>query len=326
MKLRENSDQGAAGKCNQIINWFMNEHSELVEDNKLVSWACKLGIRLTHNGKLDESQLFHLFVLAVLWNSKPTYQAERGERVFRDIKDTYTLSNFRKASHDDETREQLMDIAREKITNSSVFNILDFIVNGEIDNNSVWGRIREILNSRNVGNEIYDVNRLKQLYFIFNPEKRRRHYEGDAYLTKKTFLVFRELRIQFRELERYQYHPSICCVPDSHVEESITNILGILIKSKKYETEKVEWLLKISRKVAECFCRTPYELYDLPLFYAHKESAYGQLNQQPRRGMYAGKCPMCGSPLVWRKARQTAELYRGCTNFKGGCRWQDRSY
>lgn len=46
---------------------------------------------------------------------------------------------------------------------------------------------------------------------------------------------------------------------------------------------------------------------------------------QPKRGAYAGKCPKCGSPLKWRKARRTGELYRGCTNYPQ-CRWQDRSY
>jgi hypothetical protein len=45
-----------------------------------------------------------------------------------------------------------------------------------------------------------------------------------------------------------------------------------------------------------------------------------------KRGMPAGTCPNCRAPLVWRKARRTGELYRGCTNFQRGCRWQDRSY
>jgi hypothetical protein len=44
-----------------------------------------------------------------------------------------------------------------------------------------------------------------------------------------------------------------------------------------------------------------------------------------RIGLPAGTCPICGSPLVWRIARRTDELYRGCTNFRRGCRWQDRS-
>jgi len=45
-----------------------------------------------------------------------------------------------------------------------------------------------------------------------------------------------------------------------------------------------------------------------------------------RRGEPEGICPLCGATLVWRRARITGELYRGCTNYKGGCRWHDRSY
>jgi DNA-3-methyladenine glycosylase I len=45
-----------------------------------------------------------------------------------------------------------------------------------------------------------------------------------------------------------------------------------------------------------------------------------------KRGTDAGMCPKCGSKLVWRKARKTGELYKGCTNFHEGCRWQERSY
>ena len=45
-----------------------------------------------------------------------------------------------------------------------------------------------------------------------------------------------------------------------------------------------------------------------------------------KRGEIAGKCPDCGHPLVWRKATKTGEIYRGCTNFDGGCRYQERSY
>jgi len=47
---------------------------------------------------------------------------------------------------------------------------------------------------------------------------------------------------------------------------------------------------------------------------------------ESKRGTDAGACPRCGGRLVWRKARKTGELYRGCTNFKKWCRWQDRSY
>lgn len=44
------------------------------------------------------------------------------------------------------------------------------------------------------------------------------------------------------------------------------------------------------------------------------------------QGEHAGQCPQCGAKLVWRKARRTGESYRGCTNFSGGCRYNDRSY
>jgi len=44
------------------------------------------------------------------------------------------------------------------------------------------------------------------------------------------------------------------------------------------------------------------------------------------RGENAGECPACGSRLVWRRSQKNNELYRGCTNFDGGCRWNDRSY
>lgn len=48
--------------------------------------------------------------------------------------------------------------------------------------------------------------------------------------------------------------------------------------------------------------------------------------QERQLGKDAGICPKCGSKLVWRKARLTGELYRGCTNWEGGCRYHERSY
>jgi serine/threonine protein kinase len=44
------------------------------------------------------------------------------------------------------------------------------------------------------------------------------------------------------------------------------------------------------------------------------------------RGSLAGTCPLCGSNMVWRQATKTGEMYKGCTNFEGGCRYQERSY
>ena len=32
-------------------------------------------------------------------------------------------------------------------------------------------------------------------------------------------------------------------------------------------------------------------------------------------------CPMCGKPTVARVSTQTGELYFGCTNYAGGCRF-----
>jgi len=52
----------------------------------------------------------------------------------------------------------------------------------------------------------------------------------------------------------------------------------------------------------------------------------GSSRDEGIRGEIAGTCPDCGHPLVWRKATKTGELYRGCPNFDGGCRHQERSY
>ena len=44
-----------------------------------------------------------------------------------------------------------------------------------------------------------------------------------------------------------------------------------------------------------------------------------------RRGVPAGVCPRCGSTMVWRRARLTGELYKGCTNYPY-CKYHERSY
>lgn len=323
------NEQDLHHKCNQIIDWFVENHNKWVEENKLVSWAGELGIKLNYNDTLDENALFHLFVLGALWNSRPTYRAEKGEEVFRKIKDTYTLKKFRDAYSNKETRKILIQIAREEIKNEGIFNILNFIANGNVNDAQVWANITNLLTSNNIGERDSDVNRLKRLYYLFNPTTGKRYYEGQAYLTKKIFLIFREIRIQFKKSGKFQYHLSICCIPDSHVQQALIK-LGIPYK----EQNKIEELLKVSEIVAEHFCKFPYELYDLPLFFANKENILQNILQLKPENIFsgtvcgedAGICPKCGSKLVWRKAKRTGELYRGCTNFQGGCRWNDRSY
>jgi len=314
-------------KCNQIIDWFIKEHNEWVEENKLVSWAKELGINLNRNDSLDENALFHLFVLAVLWNNRPTYRAERGEEVFKKIKDIYTLTNFRDITFNRNIHNRLMEIARKEIKNIGIFDILNFIANGRVSKTPVWTMIKNTLISENIGDKDSDVARLKNLYHLFNPG-RERYYVGRAYLTKKIFLIFREIRIQFRECGKLQYHPSICCVPDTHVQEALIKLSTLDNKQSTFEG-----FLKVSKIVAEYFCKTPYELYDLPLFFANKEGILQTVSKsklkksyQKLKGRDADICPVCGSKLVWRKARKTGEIYRGCTNFQGGCRWNDRSY
>lgn len=46
----------------------------------------------------------------------------------------------------------------------------------------------------------------------------------------------------------------------------------------------------------------------------------------PIQGAYCGICPRCGTPVKWRRARKTGELYRGCDNYEGGCRYHERRY
>lgn len=308
------------GSLGDIAEWFIEKHNELIENNKLVSWAGKLGISLNSNGNLDEGQLFQLFVLAALWNNKPTYKAEKGEEVFMRIKNGYTLENFKTAAQDNTIEGRLREIASNVINNPQVYKLLMFIANGRLNGKNVWAFIKEILESPVIGNEEDDLRRLKELYGIFNPPR----YHQQAYLTVKVFLIFREIRIQFREVGKYQYHPTICCVPDSNVRKALFN-LGILDGIKN----DLNNMIKASRLMANAFCTEKYDLYDLPLFFWYKEKSKHSLTassqMQRIRGKYAGVCPKCGSPLVWRRAKRTNELYRGCTNFPQ-CKWNDRSY
>jgi len=248
----------------EIIEWFKKEHGrKWVSDNKLVSWSRKLGIELNHDGRLNEEELFHLFVLAVLWNNEPTYRADKGEGVFKDIKGEYTLSNFREAVNNRQIEARLEQIAIQDIQNRRVFDLLMFIAMG----GNVWTGIKQILNSPEIGDRHSDLIRIKKLWGIFNNPRR------GAYLTVKTFLIFREIRIQFRNTGRYQYHPIVCCVPDYHVREALKE-LDVLHEIKK----DLNSLLTVSEIVAEHFCKEPYELYDLPLFFWHKYKFQHQNN------------------------------------------------
>lgn len=310
-------------KVEKIIKWFTDEHGEWIQNKKLVSWAAKLGIKLNLDRRLEDDQLFHLFVLAVLWNNKPTFPAKIGEQVYLKIRHNYTLKNFIEAKHNNNLADTLRNIARSTIANKHVFNLLMYIANGRVNEEKVWAKIKQSLNFPVVGNKEDDISRLRWLYGIFNP----RRYKGESYLTVKTFLIFREIRIQFRDTGKYQYHPIICCIPDNNVRNALKT-LKLLVKTGN----GIDGLISVSKIVAEHFCKDIYELYDLPLFLWYKEKIRSHsLNEkvgQARqiRDAHAGICPLCGSPVVWRRAERTCELYRGCTNFKGGCRWNDRSY
>ena len=242
-------------RTEEIIKWFMREHSDWVEDKSLVSWAGRLGIELNRNGRLSEDELFRLFVLASLWNNKPTFQAERGEDIFKQIRGEYTLWNFREAFHNSNVRNRLKILAVKTIGNTGIFSLLNFI--SREDN---WELIKWILTFPEIGDKRSDMKRLKKLWVLVNDPPK------GAYLKVKLFLIFREIRIQFRNTNRYRYHPAICCVPDSHVRMALAD-LGLIENPKSYDLESY---IRFSEIVAENFCRKPYELYDLPLFLWHK--------------------------------------------------------
>ena len=293
--------------CKKIVEWFVERHKEWTDDNKLLSWAEKLEINLKRKGKLDDDQLFHLFVLAALWDNKPTYKVEKGEQVFKEIKNDFTLQNFRNAAQNTMTKERLRSIAYDTIQNPKVFNLLMFIANGKLNGESVWVKIRKILESPVIGNKEDGVTRCKQLHQIINQRK------GEmANLSKKLFLIFRELRIQFRRTGKYQYHPAICCVPDSHVQQALLE-LGLLNKVGR----DINHLIKASEIVAEHFCTKGYELYDLPLFLWHREKEQNSQKEtgptRPIRSGTSGTCPRCGSLSFWRKARA---LHNGLAYFR----------
>jgi hypothetical protein len=137
-----------------------------------------------------------------------------------------------------------------------------FIANGALNGENVWATVKGILESPVIGNEEDDLRRLRELYGIFNPPR----YHGQAYPTVKVFLIFREIRTQFRGTGKYQYHPTVCCVPDRNVRRALIR-LGILDEIKNDLNNMVE----ASRRIADAFCTKEHELYDLPLFFWYKE-------------------------------------------------------
>ncbi len=235
----------------EITEWFVKEHSEFVDKNSLKSWASLLGIELQKNGDIDEDGLFHLFVLASLWNNKPTLRTNRGIEAFQAIKDKYTIENFRQAKNDPKLNNELRILASSEIGNSAIFNLLDYIANGDCVQGSVWREIKCILYLSGAGVLDNDTSRLMQLSSLFNGSPRR--YAGDAYLKVKLFLVFRELRIQFKEAGQFQFHPAICCISDSHVREALQE-LGL---AQNVGTE-ISSLINASKLVAQIFCTGQY--------------------------------------------------------------------
>lgn len=51
-----------------------------------------------------------------------------------------------------------------------------------------------------------------------------------------------------------------------------------------------------------------------------------RLDLSPHSSEAAGICPKCGLPLEWRRAGKTGELYRRCSNYRRGCKYNDRKF
>lgn len=154
---------------NEIAEWFIKRHKERTQENKLVSWAQTLGIVLNDHGTLKHDQLFHLLVLAILWNSEPTYEVEKGEEIFRHIKEKYTLQGFHEAGRDEPLSNELRILARDVIGNPAVFNALWFATHGTIGAESVWSRIIKTLETPVIGSKEDDLLRLRRLHGISIP-------------------------------------------------------------------------------------------------------------------------------------------------------------
>jgi len=250
-----------ADECRRIARWFVKNHTEWIENTKLRSWAGKLDIKLTKNGVFDDNGLFQLFVLAILWNNGNTSNAETGARVFTRIKSEYTLENFRLAAEDETIADKLRSLDPEMDKARQIFNTLSFLAKGETESKEVWVKVKQILNMPQAGVKEVDLDRFMRLYGVFNPAK-----QEHAWLKVKLFLIFREIRIQFRGTGLYQYDPVICCVPDGHVR----NALQELKLTEDLGTSIYDYV-KASEIVSSHFCTSEYELYDLPLFFWDKK-------------------------------------------------------
>jgi tetratricopeptide (TPR) repeat protein len=112
-------------------------------------------------------------------------------------------------------------------------------------------------------------------------------------------------------------HEQECIYPDEFPDSDDNPTFESLL------TENNDDLVQSLKNDIEKVCST--------IVYANLKLEFKQIvendtNNIPIRGTDAGTCPICGSILVWRRATKTDELYRGCTNFDGGCRYQERSY
>jgi hypothetical protein len=270
------SNDSTYDKVQKIKAWFVAEHKDFVADNSVISWAEKLGVKLNNQNSLDERELFKLFTLAVLWNNQPTFKTEKGIEAFKKIENKYTLENFRSAKIDPELKLELKTIGSEEFRNLCIFDLIEYIANGDNDKGRIWLQINNILKAERIGDLEADKNRLLQLHELFSHSE----YARSAYLTVKVFLIFRELRIQFKKTGQYQYHPAICCIPDYHVISALQEI-GLL----KGFSKNIANQIHASEIVSHHFCNQTYDLYDLPLYFAHKDHFIEKMLEQERKDL-----------------------------------------
>jgi len=116
-----------------------------------------------------------------------------------------------------------------------------------LSENRTWETVKRVLAQPETGKENDDIKRLNKLWMLFNSPSKA------AYLTVKLFLVFREIRIQFRKTGEYQYHPAICCVPGSHVRSALAEV-GLIEDAKN---NSLQSLIRCSKIVSEHFSKAP---------------------------------------------------------------------